>query len=181
MHAILIKTNNDEADRKNQFHNGLDVQEGGGVGGAADGEAEEDCDDVHQLIAGGLGDPLNNTGLLHQVAHHQAADQNGGVRQGQGNDDGDDDGEQDLLGLGDTAGGRHDDLTLFFSGQGLHDGRLDDRHQRHVGVGRHGDGAQQRRGQHGGDEDGRGAVRAADDADAASRRTPEFSSTLSST
>lgn len=70
----------------------------------ADREAEEDRDDVHQLIAGGLGDTLNNAGLLHQVAHHQAADQNGGVRQGQGNDDGNDDGEQDLLGLGDAAG-----------------------------------------------------------------------------
>ena len=154
-------------DAQNDDLNGLDVQEGGGVGGAADGEAEEDRDDVHQLIAGGLGDTLNNAGLLHQVAHHQAADQNGGVRQGQGNDDGDDDGEQDLLGLGDTAGGRHDDLTLFFSGQGLHDGRLDDRHQRHVAVRGNRDGAQQVRGQLGGDVDGGGAVRAADDADSA--------------
>ena len=154
-------------DAQNDDLNGLDVQEGGGVGGAANGEAEEDRDDVHQLIAGGLGDTLNNAGLLHQVAHHQAADQNGGVRQGQGNDDGDDDGEQDLLGLGDTAGGRHDDLTLFFSGQSLHDGRLDNRHQRHVAVRGNRDGAQQVRGQLGGDVDSGGAVRAADDADSA--------------
>ena len=154
-------------DAQNDDLNGLDVQEGGGVGGAADGEAEEDRDDVHQLIAGGLGDTLDNAGLLHQVAHHQAADQNGGVRQGQGNDDGNDDGEQDLLGLGDTAGGSHDDLTLFFSGQDLHDRRLDNRHQRHVAVRSDRNGAEQMRGQLGGDIDGGGAVRAADDADSA--------------
>ena len=152
-------------DAQNDDLNGLDVQEGGGVGGAADGEAEEDRDDVHQLIAGGLGDTLDNAGLLHQVAHHQAADQNGGVRQGQGNDDGNDDGEEDLLGLGDAAGGSHDDLTLFFSGQDLHDRRLDNRHQRHVAVRSNCDGAEQMRGQLGSDIDGGGAVRAADDAD----------------
>ena len=80
-------------------------------------------------------------------------------------DDGDDDGEQDLLGLGDTAGGRHDDLTLFFSGQDLHDGRLDNRHQRHVAVRGNRDGTQQVRGQAGGDEDSGRAIGTADDAD----------------
>ena len=50
----------------------LQGQEGGGVGGAADGEAQEDGDDVHQFVAGGLGDTLDYAGFLHQVAHHQA-------------------------------------------------------------------------------------------------------------
>ena len=33
---------------------GAGVQEGVGTGGAADGQGQEDGDDVHQLIAGGL-------------------------------------------------------------------------------------------------------------------------------
>ena len=143
----------------------LDVQEGRSVGGAANREAQEDGDDVHQFVAGGLGDTLNNAGLLHQVAHHQAANQDSSIRQGQGNDDGNDDGEKDLLGLGNAAGCGHDDLTFFFRGQGLHDRRLDNRHQRHVAVCRNRDGTQQVRGQLGGNIDSGGAVSTTDDAD----------------
>ena len=65
--------------------------------------------------------------------------------------------------LADLTQGLHDDLALLLGGQRLHNGRLDNGHQGHVGIRRHGDGAQQGRGQQGGDEDGRGAVRAADD------------------
>ena len=50
-------------------------------------------------------------------------------------------------------------------GEQSHDGRLDDRHERHVGVGGYGDRAQQFGGQHRGEVDGRGTVRTADDAD----------------
>ena len=155
-------------DAQNDDLDGLQVQEGRGVGGAADGEAQEDGDDVHQFVAGGLGDTLDHAGFLHQVAHHQAADQQGGVRQRQGNDDGNDDGEQNLLGLGNLARGFHNDLTFFFGSQRLHDGRLNDRHQRHVAVRRHGNGAQQVRGQLGGNVDSGGAVGAADDTDGGS-------------
>ena len=59
----------------------------------------------------------------------------------------------------------HDDLALLLGGQQLHDGRLDDGHQRHVGIRRNRDRPQQLRRQLGGDEDGGRAVRAADDAD----------------
>ena len=63
---------------------------------------------------------------------------------------------------------RHDDLTLLFGGQEPHDGRLDDRHQGHVTVGRHRNGTQQMGRQTGGDKDGRGTVGTADDADGGS-------------
>ena len=66
----------------------------------------------------------------------------------------------------DTVRGLHHlDLAIFGGGQQVHDGGLDQRDQRHVGVSSHGDGAQQFGGQTGGQEDGGGAVRAADDAD----------------
>ena len=59
---------------------GAGVQEGVGRGGAANGQRQEDGDDVHQLIAGGLLDAIHDAGLLHQVAQHQHTDQNGGIR-----------------------------------------------------------------------------------------------------
>ena len=67
------KAKGDDAQRKDV--EGLTVEEGVCTGGAADREAEEDGDDIHQLIAGGLADPLHNAGLLHQVAEHQHTDQ----------------------------------------------------------------------------------------------------------
>ena len=41
---------------------------------------------ISQFIAGGLFDTLNNAAFLHQVAQHQAANQDGGIGQGEGND-----------------------------------------------------------------------------------------------
>ena len=150
---------------QNNDLNGLDVQEGCGIGGAANAEAQEDGDDIHQFVAGGLFDTLNNAAFLHQVAQHQAANQDGGIGQGEGNDDGNNDREEDLLSLGNLARAFHHDLTLFFGGQNFHDGRLDNRHQRHVAVRGNRDGTQQVRGQAGGDEDSGRAIGTADDAD----------------
>ena len=121
--------------------------------------------DVHQFIAGSLLDAIRHAALLHQVAQHQHTHQNGGIRDDQGHDDGDHDGEDDPLGLGDGAQLLHHDGTFLLGGQCLHDGRLDDGHQRHVTVGRHSDGAQQLRSQTGGNEDGSRAVGTADDGD----------------
>ena len=56
----------------------ISVQLGTGSSRRADGEAEEDGDDVHQLVAGGLGQTLNHTGLLEEVAEHEAGDQRSG-------------------------------------------------------------------------------------------------------
>ena len=156
-------------------HNGqgLGAEEGGAGGGRTHADAQEDGDDVHQLVLHGLAEAVQHAALLGQVAEHQAGDQRRGGGHQQGHKHRDHNGEQDLLPLADLPQGLHDDLPLLLSGQGLHDGRLDDGHQGHVGVGRHGDGTQQCRGQHGGDEDGRGAVRAADDAHGGGLRAGE--------
>ena len=146
---------------------GLHGQEGGALGGRADRQAQEDGHDVAQLVLGGLVDALHDAADAHQVAQHQHAHQGGRVGQQQRHDDRHRDGEDDRLGLGDLAQLAHADGALLVGGQRLHDGRLDDRHQGHVAVGRHGDGAQQVGRQLGGDEDGRRAVSAADDADGA--------------
>ena len=144
---------------------GLPGQEGAGGGGGAHGDAQEDGDDVHQLVLGGLVQTLHHAALLKQVAQHQAGDQRAGGGHQQGHKYGDDDGEEDLLPLGHLTQGAHDDLPLRLGSQNPHDGGLDDGHQGHVAVGRHGDGAQQLRGETAGHKNGRGAVRAADDAD----------------
>ncbi len=144
---------------------GLEGQEGGGGSGGAHGDAQEDGDDVHQLVLGGLLQAVHHAGLLHEVAQHQAGDQGPGGGHQQGNEHGDHDGEDDLLTPGDLPQGAHDDPALLGGGEGPHDGGLDDRHQGHVAVGGHGDGPQELGGQLAGDEDGGGTVRAADDAD----------------
>ncbi len=55
--------------------------------------------------------------------------------------------------------------ALFLGRKQPHDRRLNDRHQRHIGIGRDGDRAQQVRRQLRGDINGRRAVRTADDTD----------------
>ena len=145
-------------------HQRLGIEEGGAGGGGAYADAKEDGDNVHQLVLHGLAEPVGNAALLGQITEHQTGDQRRGGGYQQRHKDGDHDGEDDLLFLADHAQGFHDDLAFLLGGQRLHDRRLDHRHQRHVGIGRHGDGAQQRRSQHGGDEDGGGAVGTADDA-----------------
>ena len=134
-------------------------------GGCTNGDAQEYGDNVHQRILYGIGQTLCHAAFTPQVAQHQAANQDGGIGQGEGNDDGNNDREEDLLSLGNLARAFHHDLTLFFGGQNFHDGRLDNRHQRHVAVRGNRDGTQQVRGQAGGDEDSGRAIGTADDAD----------------
>ena len=152
---------------------GLGRQEGGTGHRCADGDAEEDRDDVHQGVLNGVGQALGDAALPPEVAQHQAADQRRGGGQEQDAEDRDHDGEDDLLGLGDRSGLGHDDGAFLFGRHQLHDRRLDHRDQRHVGVGRNGDGAEELRGELGGQVDGRGAVRAADDADGGGLRAGE--------
>ena len=169
--ASGAKTEGDNAHGKDQ--QGAGVQEVLGGGGGANGDAKEDGDDVHQLVLDGLIEALHNAALLHKVAKHQAAHQRGGRRQHEGHEDGDHDGEQYLLGLRDRAQLLHLDPALLLGGQSLHDGRLDHRHQGHIAVRSHGDGPEKVRGKLCGGVDGRGAVRAADDADRGGLRAGE--------
>src|SRR5699024_6921072 len=95
---------------------GLHAEEGGGGGGGAHGDPQEDDDDVHQLVGGGLGQPVHHAGLLEQVAQHQAGDQGGGGGHQQGHEHGDHHGEDNLLTLADFPQGPHDDLPLGLGG-----------------------------------------------------------------
>ena len=144
---------------------GLNGKEGGGGGGSTDGEAEEDGDDVHQLVTGGLLQTVHNAGLLEQVTEHQARDQRRGRRNEQRHEHGDHDGEDDLLAFADLTQRAHHDAALFLGGQSLHDGGLNDRDEGHVGISGNGDRTEQLGSQTGGDEDRGRAVGAADDTD----------------
>ena len=152
-------------DAQNHDLQGAASQEGGADHGGAHGGGQQNGDNVHQSVLRGVAETVGRAGLLEQVAQHQAADQRRGIRQQQRHEDNHHDGEDDLLGLGDGTGLHHLDLAILGGGQQVHDGGLNQRDQRHVGVGGHSDGAQQLGSQTGGQEDGGGAVRAADDAD----------------
>ena len=128
-------------------------------------ETQEDDDNVHQFVLHRLRQTVHHAALLHQVAQHETADERSGRRQQQRDDHGDDQREEDLLGLRHRTQLAHLDLTLLLGGQHAHDRRLDHRHEGHVGVGGHGDRAEQLGSQNRGQVDRRGTVGAADDAD----------------
>ncbi len=143
-------------------------QEGRADHGSTDGGRQKHRNNVHQCILGGIAQTIGQAGFLEEVAQHQAANQRSGIRQQQCDKDGNQDGEDDLLGLGHGTGLHHLDLSLRGSGQQIHDGRLNQRDQCHVAVCRHGNGTQQMRRKARGQENGSGAVSAADDADGCS-------------
>ena len=78
----------------------LHAQEGSSGSGSTHGSAQEDGDDVHQLVLHGLAETVGDAALLGQIAEHQAGDQRRGGGNQQRHKDGDHDGEDDLLGLG---------------------------------------------------------------------------------
>ena len=156
------------ANAQNNDLQGLCSQEVRANHGSANSGGQQDGDDIHQCVLHSVGQAVGNTGLLKQVTQHQAADQRSGVGQQQCHEDSDQDGEDDLLGLGHVTGLDHLDLALLSSGQHLHEGRLDQGNQCHVGVGRHSDAAQQMGSQLCGQEDGGGAVSTTDDTDGCS-------------
>ncbi len=141
-------------------------EELGGLHAQRDGDAKENGHEVGQHLLRGIGQGVEHAALADEVAEHQEAHQRRCRRREHRGDDGDDDGEEDARGLGDGLGlVGHADEPLLAGGQQLDDGRLDDGHQRHVGVGRDHDGAQILRAQRLRHHDGGGAVRRADDGD----------------
>ena len=148
-------------------------QEGRGSRRCADRDAEENRDDIHQLVLHRLVQTFGHAAFLREVAQHQAADQRSSGRQQQRNQNGDDDGEDNLLRLGGRLELLHDDFAFLLGGQGAHNRRLNDRHQRHVGVRRDRDRAKEVRGELARQPNRRRAVRAADDADGARFRSGE--------
>ena len=134
------------------------AEEGLGLRRSADGDAEENDDDVHELVLRGLGQTVDHAALTEQVAEHQAADQRSCARNEQSDERGDGNRENDLFLLGNRTQGVHADHALLLRGQAAHDGRLDDRDERHVGISGNGDRAEQLGGQPGRDIDCGGAV-----------------------
>ena len=151
----------------------LDLQEVRSDHGRADRGREHDGDDVHQGVLHGVRQTVGAAALAEEVAEHQAANQRRRGRQKQDDKDGDNDREENLLALGDDTRLNHLDLAVFLAGQKLHNRRLNQRNQRHIGVGGDCDGAEQLGCELVGQEDCRRTVCAADDADGRSLRTGE--------
>ena len=134
-------------------------------GGGAHGGGQEDRHNVHQRVLRRVAQTVRQSAFLEEVAEHQAAQKGSHGGQKQADENGHDNGEEDLLLLRNGAKLLHLDLTLFFGGDQPHHRRLDQRDQRHIGIGRDRDGREIIRRELRGQPDGGGAVRAADDAD----------------
>ena len=140
------------------------IQESFRGSGGADRGTQQNDDDVHHRIGSGLLQLTDNAGLTEEVSEHQHADQ--GSRRGKDQADHrrNDDGEENLLQLRNRAKVLHLDGPLLLRRQELHDRGLNDGHEGHIGICRHGNGAHQ-----GGlaqfscQEDGGRSVSAADD------------------
>ena len=123
-------------------HDGLHGDELVGAHGEGNGDAQQQRDQVGQVVLCRFGQAVEHAALPDQVAEHQEAHQRDRGGSHQAGHEGDHDGEQNAGGLGDTALGRYSILIspLLLGGHQL-DGRgLDDGHQGHVGIGGHRDG-----------------------------------------
>lgn len=80
-------------------------------------DAQQDGDDVHQLVLSGFADPLHHAALAEEVTEHQHADEGRRTGQQQHADDRDENREQDFFQLGNGAQLGHDDRALLLSGQ----------------------------------------------------------------
>ncbi|VTR64488.1 hypothetical protein DESC_190105 [Desulfosarcina cetonica] len=144
-------------------HQRLPGEKNVGLHGGAHRYAQKDGDDVHQGILGRIGQSLDHPAFAHEIAEHEHAHQRRHRRYQKHDQSAGDEGKEDLLPGGHRAQLAHLDLTLLGRGHHAHDGRLDEWHHGHVGIGRQGVGTEQLRGQLGGQVDGRGPVGATDD------------------
>ena len=103
--------------------------------------------------------------FLREVAEHERADERHGVLEEERAKEQHDEREADLLDLRDRAERRHLDGALGLRRESVHDRRLDDRDERHVGVRRDRDCTEQVGREAAREPDRRRAVGAADDAD----------------
>ena len=110
---------------ENDDEDGLPGEEAVVNCGGTDGGGQEDGDNVHHCVLCGVGESVSQTGLLEEVAQHQAAQQGSHGGEEQADEDGDNDGEEHLLGLGNGTELLHLDLALLLGGEKLHHGRLD--------------------------------------------------------
>ena len=113
-----------------------------------------------------FGNGLHHAALPDQIAEHQKTDQRHRIGSHNTNDNGHHDGEQNFGSLGNgLALVLHFNLPLCLGGAELNHGRLDQRNQRHVGIGCHHDGTQVFAAQLRSHKNGCGAVCCTDDGD----------------
>ena len=113
-----------------------------------------------------IGKGVEYTAFSYQVSEHQKTDERNRGRRNNPGDDGYNDRKQNARGFADfllLIG--HTDQALMAGGQCLNYRRLNNRHQCHIGIGRHHDSALILGIEHLGDENGGGAVCRADDSD----------------
>ncbi|MPM95154.1 hypothetical protein SDC9_142305 [bioreactor metagenome] len=119
-----------------------------------------------------VGQAIHHAGFPEQVAQHQHADERRRIRNQQDYHHRHHNGKQNFLRFRHLAQLLHLDRAFLLGGHRPHNGRLDQRDKRHIGVGRDGNGRQIGDGQPRGTEDCGGAVCPADDRD--SRRHRRF-------
>ncbi len=141
-------------------------QEGLGLHRRAHRQAQEDRRGVEDLVLGRQAQALRDAALPQEVAEHEDADEGHRRRQDEARGDGADDGEEDPLRLAHRTEVVHADGPVRLRRQGLDDRRLDERHEGHVAVGRHGNRSQDLRRQFHRQVDARRAVGPSDDGDA---------------
>ena len=99
-------------------------------------DAEQKGDYVHESVLRRVGKSFGDAALLKQVAEHEAAEQwSDGGEQKRG-DDCHHNGENDFCCLGNVFGRLHANQLFLFGGEHLHQRRLNQRNQRHVGISR---------------------------------------------
>ena len=104
--------------------------------GRADTGSEENDNDVHHCVRRGFRQLADNSALAEQVAEHQHADQRSRRRKKHADNNRDNNREKNLFQLGDRTELFHLDLSVLFRRKRLHDRRLDDRNQGHIGISR---------------------------------------------
>ena len=141
-------------------------QEGLRLHRGSHGEAQEDRRGVEDLVLCRLAQTLRDAALPEEVAEHEDAHERHRRRKDEARRHGADDGEEDPFRLPYGTEVVHTDRPVGLGRQGLDDRRLDERHQRHVAVGRHGHRSQDLGRHLHGQVDARRAVGPADDGDA---------------
>ena len=153
---------------QNDDRQGAAIQEGIRAHFVTNGQAEEDGHDVDQGVLGSIAQTLHNTGFFHQVTEAEHTQQRSSRRQQYGDQHQYSNREDDFFTFRDGAQLAHGNLTLRFAGQRLHDRRLNQRHQRHVGIRGYRNRTQQFRSQFRCNKDRRRAIRTTNDTDCCS-------------
>ena len=152
---------------KGEDAEGLRRQENRPVHGDAHAGAEENGDDVDDLVLGGFAEAVDDPAFAHEIPkeEHEKEGRRGG--NDQYSDHEDRGGEEEFFEARNLPQFGHPDAAFVGIGKGAHDRRLNHGDERHVAIGRHRNRTEEVRCQFVGEEDGGWAVGTTDDADRA--------------